>query len=306
MGLQIKEILAFLDGVSIEYQYNGLLDLWVESFCALSEPKAHCITWIKDINNFDFSVLNTDSELVLVVNSFDKRRYNLDKYNTIQCDNPKETFFEILNQFFVATRRPEITPDAIVETKNIGKGVSIGHHCYICKDAVIGNNVTLKNNVIIECPAEIGDNTIIWSGVVIGTDGYGYYKKDDGINYKVPHFGGVKIGKNVEIGANTCIDRGTLTDTIVGNNVKIDNLCHIAHNVQVEDNVMIVAMSMLAGSSVVQENAYIAPGALIINQKTVGKDAFVGLGGVVINNIPPGKVVFGVPAKVFRNIDEEF
>jgi UDP-3-O-[3-hydroxymyristoyl] glucosamine N-acyltransferase len=301
MSLSGKKILAFLDEVHIDYQYNGISDLLIESFCALSEPKPHCITWIKDISKYDFSNLTADLELLLVVNSFDNREFNLDRYNTIKCNNPKEVFFEILNRFFASVRKPEMAPDSIVETKNIGKNVGIGHHCYICKDAVIGNNVTIKNNVIIECPAKIGDDTIIWSGVVIGTDGYGYYKKDDGINFKVPHFGGVKIGKNVEIGANTCIDRGTLTDTVIGNNVKIDNLCHIAHNVQIEDNAMVIAMSMLAGSSVVRENAYIAPGALIINQKTVGKDAFVGLGAVVINNVPPGKAVFGVPAKVFRD-----
>jgi UDP-3-O-[3-hydroxymyristoyl] glucosamine N-acyltransferase len=301
MSLQIKEILDFLDEIHIGYQYNGPPNLQIESFCALSEPRAHCITWIKNIDNYDFSAFNAELKLLLVVNFLDGGKYNLDMYNIIKCDNPRETFFEILNRFFVIAKNPEIEPDSIVETKIMGKDVSIGHHCYVCKDVIIGNNVTLKNNVIIECPVEIGDNTTIWSGVVIGTDGYGYYKKDNGINYKVPHFGGVRIGKNVEIGANTCIDRGTLADTTIGNNVKIDNLCHIAHNVRIEDNAMVIAMSMLAGSSIIRENAYIAPGALIINQKTVGKDAFVGLGAVVINNVPSGKAVFGVPARVFRD-----
>jgi UDP-3-O-[3-hydroxymyristoyl] glucosamine N-acyltransferase len=240
----------------------------------------------------------------LVTNYFDNREYRK-KYNIIQCENPKETFFEILNRFFVIPKKAGIELDSIVETQNIGTDVSIGHHCYICKDAIIGNNVSIKNNVIIECPAEIGDNTIIWSGVVIGTDGYGYYKKDDGINYKVPHFGGVKIGRNVEIGANTCIDRGVLVDTVIGNNVKIDNLCHIAHNVLIEDNVMITAMSALSGSSTVKENAYIAPGTLVLNQKTVGKNAFVGIGSVVIKNVQNSKAVFGVPARVYKNVDEE-
>jgi UDP-3-O-[3-hydroxymyristoyl] glucosamine N-acyltransferase len=300
MRLHINKILSFLDEIHIEYQYTGLPDVYIEYFCPLSEPKAHSITWIKNAGTYDFSNLNTDLQLILVVN-FSDNREDLEKYNIIKCNNPKETFFEILNRFFTVSKNPEIASDSIIEAEKTGKNISVGHHCYICKDVIIGNNVTIKNNVIIECPADIGDNTVIWSGVVIGTDGYGYYKKEDGINYKVPHFGGVKIGKNVEIGANTCIDRGTLADTVIGNNVKIDNLCHIGHNVQIEDNVMIIAMSMLAGSSVIRENAYIAPGSLIINQKTVGKDAYVGLGTVVINNVPPGKAVFGVPARVFRD-----
>jgi UDP-3-O-[3-hydroxymyristoyl] glucosamine N-acyltransferase len=305
MSLHINEILDFLNELHIEHQYAGLPDVQAEHFCPLSEPKAHCITWIKNIDSYDFSSLNADLQLILVVNFFDGRE-DLKNYNIIKCDNPRKTFFEILNRFFTEPPKWEIAPNSIIETQKIGKNVSIGHHCYICEDVIIGDHVIIKNNVIIECPVDIGDNTIIWSGVVIGADGYGYYKKNDGINYKIPHFGGVKIGKNVEIGANACIDRGTLADTIIGNNVKIDNLCHIAHNVQIEDNAMIIAMSMLAGSSIIRENAYIAPGALVINQKTVGKDAFVGLGAVVINNVPPGKAVFGVPARVFRNSAEEF
>jgi UDP-3-O-[3-hydroxymyristoyl] glucosamine N-acyltransferase len=304
MSLHINEILGFLNERHIEYQYAGLPDLQIKYFCPLSDPKTNCITWIKNIENYDVLNLNADLQLLLVANSPDNREYS-DKYNIIKCNNPKETFFEILNRFFNIFQKLEIAPDSVIETQRIGKSVSVGYHCYICRDVIIGDNVIIKNNVSIECPADIGDNTIIWSGVVIGTDGYGYYKKNDGINYKVPHFGGVKIGKNVEIGANTCIDRGTLADTIIGNDVKIDNLCHIAHNVQIEDNAMIIAMSMLAGSSIIRENAYIAPGALIINQKTVGKNAFVGLGAVVINNVPPGKVVFGVPARVFRDNVEE-
>jgi UDP-3-O-[3-hydroxymyristoyl] glucosamine N-acyltransferase len=300
MSLHIKKILDFLNEMHIKCHYAGLPDVQIESFCPLSSPKERCITWIKNIDTYDFSNLVTDSQLILVANFFYNRE-DLKNYNIIQCDNPRETFFEILNRFFAVAGKPGIAPDAVIETQNIGKNASIGHHCYICKDVIIGDNVSIKNNVTIECPADIGDNTIIWSGVVIGTDGYGYYKKHDGINYKVPHFGGVKIGRNVEIGANACIDRGTLADTVIGNNVKIDNLCHIAHNVQVEDNVLITGMSAVSGSSVIRENAYIAPGALIINQKTVGKDAFVGLGAVVINNVPPGKAVFGVPARVFRD-----
>ena len=186
----------------------------------------------------------------------------------------------------------------------IGKYVAIGHHCYIGKEVVLGDNVIIKNNVVIECPAQIGNNTIIWSGVVIGTDGYGYFKKEDGINYKVPHFGGVIIGKNCEIGANTCIDRGTLADTVIGDNVKIDNLCHIAHNVNIEDNVMITASVVLAGSSTVKEKVYIAPGAIILNQLTVDKNAFVTVGAVAMKNVHENTVVFGNPARVLRDSKE--
>ena len=117
---------------------------------------------------------------------------------------------------------------------------------------------------------------------------------------KVPHWW-CKIGKNVEIGANTCIDRGTIDDTIIGNNVKIDNLCHIAHNVRLEDNVLVIALSLLGGSCIIKKDAYIAPCAAVMNQITIGENSLIGMGAVVTKNVEPNKVVAGVPAKVLRN-----
>jgi len=303
MALPIYEITKYLDKIKLAYQYTGISNLLIDNFCTLNEPKSNCITWIKKVDSYDFSNIDSKLELLFVTNYFDKK-YLYDNFNIIECDNPKETFFEILNRFFVIPIEPKIESDSIVKTNNIGKNVSIGHHCYIGKDVTIGDNVIIKNNVIIECPTSIGDNTIIWSGVVIGTDGFGYFRKKDGINYKVPHFGGVKIGKNVEIGANTCIDRGTMTDTIIGNNVKIDNLCHIGHNDKIDDNVMIVASVTLGGSSVLKENVYVAPGSIVLNQITVEKDAFISTGAVVMKDVPENKVVFGNPARILRNNKE--
>lgn len=193
-----------------------------------------------------------------------------------------------------------MSPNSVVETNSIGKNVYIGHNCYIGKDVVIGDNVVIKNNVSIEGKVIIGNNAIIHSGVVIGSDGYGYYQDKEGRNIKVPHFGGVIIGENVEIGANTCIDRGTLDNTVIGNNVKIDNLCHIAHNVVIKDNCSVIALSMLGGSVVLEKDSYIAPGAIIKNQLKIGEKSLVGLGAVVIKDVEKNKVVAGVPAKVIK------
>jgi len=302
-AFRINHILNFLSRSGIEYQYHGSLDFSIEGFCPLSEPRNHCITWIKKIETYDFSCINKDFELLFVCNFFNQESV-LENKNIIQCGNPKEVFFDILKQFFVIPSKVEIQRDSVIETKNIGGLVSIGHNCYIGKNVVMGNNVTIHHNVVIECPAIIGDNTIIWSRVIIGSDGYGYYEKADCVNYKVPHFGGVRIGRNVEIGANTCIDRGTLGDTVIGNNVKIDNLCQIGHNVQVEDNVLIIAGSILCGSSIVRENAYIAPGAIVMNQKTVGQNSTVGLGSAALNDVPADTVFLGVPARLLWDKDK--
>jgi len=299
MKLNVRDITAFLEKEKYKYEYQGKDDFEIVSFCQLSNLKHNSITWIKKIEEFDLQLINKNMNLLIVANSTVDN--DISGYNIICCDNPKEIFFSILNKFFAKPDEPFIATTAVVETDKIGKNVAIGHHCYVAKDVTIGNNVVIRNNVSIECKAEIGDRTIINSGVVIGTDGFGYYKTESGTNIKVTHFGGVKIGKDVEIGANTCIDRGTLGDTIIEDNVKIDNLCHIAHNVHIGARTYVIALSMIAGSCKIEEDVHIAPGAMIMNQLTVGKNSLVGMGAVVTKNVETNKVVAGVPAKIIRD-----
>jgi UDP-3-O-[3-hydroxymyristoyl] glucosamine N-acyltransferase len=303
--IKFEDIFSFLHELGSEYKYTGSRNGSIEGFCALSALKKECITWIRDINKYDITNIDKNLDLLIITN-FSKDEEPIDNYNIIECANPRALYFEILNHFFASSKETKIEPDSIIETEHIGKNVSIGHHCYICKDVIIGNNVIIKNNVVIECPTHIGDDTIIWSGVIIGTDGFGYYQKDDRKNCKIPHFGGIKIGKNVEIGANTCIDRGTLSDTIIGNNVKIDNLCQIAHNVRIEDNVILTGCVGLGGSSFLKENVYVAPGASILEYITVEKDAFITVGSVVMRDVQENTVVYGNPARVLRKNNEGF
>ena len=194
---------------------------------------------------------------------------------------------------------------AVIKSKNVGENCFIGHHSFIGADVTLEDNVYVGHNVTIQNRVYIKENTIIGSGCVIGGDGFGYYKDDRGISKKVPHFGGVIIGKNVEIGSNTCIDRGTLDDTIIGDYVKIDNLCHIAHNVQIGEKSKVIALSVLAGSCKLGEAVYVAPGTLVKNQVKVGAGSVIGMGGMVLKDVEKGKVMVGAPAKVLRNVTEE-
>lgn len=133
--------------------------------------------------------------------------------------------------FWPQEHKNGIASTAVIESKYIGKNVSIGHHCYIGPGVRIGEGVVIENNVSIKNNVAIGGNCLIHLSVCIGTDGFGFYMDEKWQPHKVDHYGGVTIGCDVEIGANTCIDRGTLDNTIIGNRVKIDNLCHISHNV---------------------------------------------------------------------------
>ena len=144
------------------------------------------------------------------------------------------------------------------------------------------------------------NNVTIEHGAVIGSDGYGYSRAKDGKIEPFPHIGGVHIEDDVYIGANTCIDRGSLGDTVIGKGSKIDNLVHIAHNVIIGENVMVIANSMIAGSVNVRNNSWIAPSASILNQKSIGEGSTVGIGAVVLKDVEAKTVVSGVPARPLK------
>jgi UDP-3-O-[3-hydroxymyristoyl] glucosamine N-acyltransferase len=136
----------------------------------------------------------------------------------------------------------------ILSNAVIGAGAVICSGCVVEKNAVIGCNTRLRPNVTIGHDCVIGDDCIIHSGAVIGADGFGFVK--DGESYlKIPQLGSVRIGNNVEIGANTTIDRGALEDTIIGSGVKLDNQIQIAHSVTIGDNTVISAATAIAGST---------------------------------------------------------
>ena len=150
---------------------------------------------------------------------------------------------------------------------------------------------------MVRSGSKIGSNCFIGASSSIGTEGFGYERDEQGVPIKFVHLGGVSIGDNVEIGSQTSIVRGTLSDTIIESNVKIDNLVHIAHNVHIKDGALVVACSEVSGSVVIGKNAWIAPNACIMEKVVIGDNAVVGLGAVVIRDVPDRTTVAGNPAK---------
>jgi UDP-3-O-[3-hydroxymyristoyl] glucosamine N-acyltransferase len=214
----------------------------------------------------------------------------------ITTENPKALFSKIAAHLFVSPVMPGIHltayihPEAVIDSSSyIGPHVSVGK-------SKVGKGTVIHANSSIYDGVEIGDGTIIHSGVVIGSDGFGYAKNEDNSIEKFPHIGGVIIGNNVEIGANTCIDRGALGDTIIEDNVKIDNLVHIAHNVHIKHNSFIIANAMIGGSVIIGDNAWIAPSVSILQQLKIGSNATVGVAATVTKSIPDNEVWAGSPA----------
>jgi UDP-3-O-[3-hydroxymyristoyl] glucosamine N-acyltransferase len=218
----------------------------------------------------------------------------------IVVENPKLEFLRIVNQLFVFKNEPSIHPAAIIDKEaKIGNNVNIGAYTVVGK-CIIGDNTFIESNCRIFDNVSIGNNVNIHPGVVIGSDGFGYTRQANGESERFPHIGGVVIEDNVDIGANTCIDRGALGNTIIRQGVKIDNLVHIAHNVVIEKDAYIIANAMIGGSTRIGEGAWVAPGASLRDNIEIGRSATVGLGAVVTKNIPDGEIWMGNPAKKFE------
>ena len=290
----IDEVLAFLknDGAQFEFSpaHDGSFE--VKTFSSLNDIADNCICWIKNKSFASDSVIATLREHMdaVVVCPF-----RIEGVHCIITSEPKRVIFSILNEFFSRDFEHEISPAATVLTDKIGRNVHIGPGCYICADVEIGDNTIIHPNVSIISPCKIGHDCEIFSGAVIGADGANYYMDGD-IPKRSKHFKGVVIGNNVDIGANTCVDRGLLVDTVIGDNVKIDNLCQIAHNVRIEANCLILGGVQIGGSTVIKKGAYIAPGSVLMNQISIGENAYVGIGSIVLKKVRSGVKVFGVPA----------
>tara|TARA_B100001121_G_scaffold260051_1_gene239358 strand:+ start:1024 stop:2004 length:981 start_codon:yes stop_codon:yes gene_type:complete len=181
----------------------------------------------------------------------------------------------------------------------IGKNCLIGHNTIIEKNVIIGSNCSIGSNVIIRNTI-IKDNVNILDGCVIGKKGFGFFpNKEKNIRY--PHIGIVIINDNCEIGCGSTIDRGSLSNTIIGKNTYLDNQVHIAHNNKIGDNCIIAGQVGFAGSSILGNNVMIGGQAGISGHLKVGNNVQIGGGSGVINDIPDNTKVMGYPAKNLRN-----
>ncbi|HET9865725.1 MAG TPA: UDP-3-O-(3-hydroxymyristoyl)glucosamine N-acyltransferase, partial [Nitrospira sp.] len=194
-------------------------------------------------------------------------------------------------------RRTGIHPTAVIDPEaRIADDVYIGPYavvgrCDVGTGSVIHAHVTLYDGV------RIGRNVTIHAGTAVGTDGFGYSRAPDGSLEHFPHVGGVVIEDEVEIGSNTCIDRGTLGDTTIREGTKVDNLVHIAHNVTVGRHALVIAHAMIGGSTVIGDGAWVAPSSAIRDGVRIGDGATIGIAAVVVKNVDPGETVMGVPAR---------
>ena len=273
----------------------GRKDLvYVDNLADSTHVNATTLDWINPSKSNKQEMAEKSKARVLLV---DDSVNPIEGKTLIYVKNPKLTLALIGNAFFVEKLEPGIHPTAIIASEaELGEGVYIGPYCVIGKSK-IGCGTVIESGVRIYDNVTLGDDCRIKPGAVIGGEGFGFERDEDGNKFRFPQIGSVVIGNDVEIGANTCIDRGALSDTVIGDHTKINNLCHIAHNNQIGRNVTIAGCANVSGSCVIEDNVWISPNVSLRGFNHLGEGCVVGTGAVVTKNIPAYETWVGNPAK---------
>jgi UDP-3-O-[3-hydroxymyristoyl] glucosamine N-acyltransferase len=221
----------------------------------------------------------------------------------LRVKHPRTAFAQVYAKWFDARGRGGVHPAAMVEAGAVmGAGCEIGAGAYVASGAVLGEHCVIAPRVVIHAGTTLGNRVRVLAGAVLGSDGFGYARTAAG-HIGFPQIGTLWIGDDVEIGANTTIDRGALGETRIGRGTKIDNLCHIAHNCVIGEEVLMAAEVGLAGSCVIEDGAMLGGQAGLGERVTIGRGVILGgQGGVLPGTRIDGEgvVYWGTPAQPVR------
>ncbi|MCI5725398.1 UDP-3-O-(3-hydroxymyristoyl)glucosamine N-acyltransferase [Fusobacterium sp.] len=301
MSYKIDDIVTLLNA-----EYRGEKIEEISKLSSFFHADEKSLTFAAD-EKFIKNLEKTEAKVIIVPDI--DLPLNIGKSYIIVRENPRIIMPKLLNFF----KRPLKTFEKMIEdSAKIGKNCNIAQNVYIGHDVEIGNNVTIYPNSTICEGAKIGSNTIIYSnvsirefveigencviqpGAVIGSDGFGFIKVN-GNNQKIDQIGSVVIEDNVEIGANTTIDRGAIGDTIIRKYTKIDNLVQIAHNDVIGENCLIISQVGIAGSTTVGNNVTLAGQVGVSGHITIGDNVVVGAKSGVSGNVEPNQILSGYP-----------
>ena len=313
-ALTLSELARWVDGDIV----RGELDLSLIGMAALDAAGPGDISFLGN-DKYHAQFLTTRAAVVIVPAGF---RDGPENVALVAVKNPSLAFASVARHFAVGTRKmiPGVHPSAVVDplaildpTKTcvhagavimagarIGDGSDIGSNSVIHDHAVIGQDCRIMANATIRERCILGDRVVLQPGAVIGSDGYGY-EFSDGRHVKIDQVGIVEIGDDVEIGANTTIDRARFGKTSIGEGTKIDNLVQIGHNCIIGKHCLIVALTGISGSSRLEDYVTVAGQVGVVGHVTVGAKAVLSARTGVTKNIPGGQVYGGNPAQPIRN-----
>lgn len=307
MQFTAEQIAALLQGEVV-----GDNQTTVQNFAKIEEGEAGCLSFLAN-PKYSHYLYDTESSIVLVNRDFEPERPV--KATLIKVDNAYEAVARLLSIYQqTVQKRTGIHPTAVIaDTASVGDNCYVGPHAYIGEGVKVGNGCQIYANVVIEEGAQVGDDCLFYPGVsiyhgciignrvtlhsgcVIGADGFGFAPAADGYE-KIPQIGIVTIEDDVEIGANTCVDRSTMGTTIVHRGVKLDNMVQVAHNCEVGAHTVMSAQSGLAGSTKIGEWCMIGGQAGFAGHIKIGNRCGIGAQAGVISNLKDGTQVIGTPA----------
>jgi len=285
----------------------------VHKFSKIEEGEPGSLSFLANPKYNSF-LYTTNASLVIVNNDLELEKEV--QPTLIRVDNAYTAFAKLLELYSQYKQAKEgISPLAsIAKSAQIGKDVYIADfvfigenvvigdkakiypQAYIADNVKIGSNTTIFSGVNIYADCEIGNDCIFHSGVIIGSDGFGFAPQDGSDYQKIPQIGNVIIEDNVEIGSNTTIDRATMGSTILRNGVKLDNLIQIGHNVEIDENTIVVAQTGISGSTRIGKNCMIAGQVGIIGHIKIGDNVKIAAQSGVSTNVKDGSIIFGSPA----------
>lgn len=306
-AVSVGEIVDLVAG-----QFAGDRDRSISGVAPLAQAKSDQLSFLSN-RKYAADLAATKAGAVLVPKNLEG---NDDHW--IRVDDTYFAFARIMTRWFSNRPMPKgISPKAVVSSSaKLGQNVVLGHFAIIGDEVVIGNNVTIFHGVSIEAGSIIGDDCIIYpnvtvydgtrighrciihSGVVIGSDGYGF-ALHEGKHHKIPQIGIVRIEDDVEIGAGSTIDRAALGETVIGEGTKIDNLVQIGHNVKVGKHCLLVSQVGIAGSTELGDYVAVAGQSGFSGHLKIGNRVQVAAKSAVLADVPDDTKVMGSPAVPF-------
>lgn len=292
----IEEIIDFLGTDSVQV-IGDATGCYIDNLADVAHVTETSLDWVNPAKSNKQAIAEHSKAKVILV---DKDLCAIEGKVLLAVDNPKVSLAQIGNHFFADKPAAGIHPTAIVDAgAALGKNVSVGPFCVIGK-AVIGDATVIESHVRIYDSVVMGKNCRIKDGAILGGEGFGFEKDEHGNRFRFPQIGSLIMGDDVEVGANSCIDRGALSDTIIGSHTKINNLCHIAHNNVIGENVVITGCVNVSGGNVIDDHVWLAPNSSLVGYIHIGEGAVLGMGAVAVNDIPAHEVWVGNPAKFLK------
>ena len=312
MEFSAKQIAEFIQGTIV-----GDENATVHTFAKIEEGMPGAISFLSN-PKYTHYIYDTQSSIVLVNKDFEPEKEI--KATLIKVDNAYESLAKLLNLYEMSKpKKTGVAPLAyIAPTAKIGKDVYIAPFACVGDNAEIGDNTSLHPHATVGSGAKIGNNCILYShatvyhdcrvgnnctlhaGSVVGADGFGFAPSPEGYE-KIPQIGITILEDNVEIGANTCIDRATMGATVIRKGVKLDNLIQIAHNVEVGSHTVMASQVGVAGSTKIGEWCMFGGQVGVAGHITVGNRVNMGAQSGVNGSVKDGKVLIGTPPIEFKN-----